>query len=157
MGIIETKLSQSKLGSVMMNKFKGKLEIDNFHLHDTGRILILWDPNKVQLELVDMSPQVIHCKASCKVTSITFHISFVYMYLFVVSRRPLWLNLREFGARCLGPCLLLGNFNSILRAEEKCNGLPVFEYETKDFLNVALIWAFQTCRHWGASLHGQTT
>ena len=89
MGILEMKLSQDKLGLVMMNKFEGRLDIDNFHLHGAGRILILWDPSKVQLELVDMSPQVIHCKASCKVTSTTFHISFVYAYHSMVGRRPL--------------------------------------------------------------------
>lgn len=132
MGVLESKLSHQKLASVMKNKFKGKREVDNFYLHDAGRIIVLWDPSMVHLEPIDMGPQVIHCKAKCKVTSITFHISFVYAFHSVVGRRPLWLNLRDFGSRCSGSWLVLGDFNCVMNFEEKCNGLPVSEYETKD-------------------------
>ena len=41
LGLLESKLSQAKLASVMKYKFKGRLAIDNFHLHQLGRILIL--------------------------------------------------------------------------------------------------------------------
>ena len=127
MGLLESKLSLDKLASVMKYKFKGKLVIDNFHLHQADRIFILWDLAKVQVELVDMTPQVIHCKASCKVTSITFYMSFVYAFHLVVGRRLLWLNLMDFGTRITSPWLALGDFNCVLKAEEKCNGLPVSE------------------------------
>lgn len=77
MGVLESKLSQQKLASVMKTKFKGRMEFDNFYLHDAGRIFVLWDLIKVHLELIDMGPQVVHCRARFKVTSISFHISFV--------------------------------------------------------------------------------
>jgi len=132
LGILESKLSSSKLASIMKNKFNGLLVCDNFHLHVAGRIAIIWNPTKVHLELIDMSPQVIHCKATCKVSSISFHISFVYAYNSVVGRRPLWLSLKEFGNQYNSPWLLLGDFNCVLKADEKCNGIPVSDYEIKD-------------------------
>ena len=89
----------------------------------------------MHLELINMGPQVIHYKASCKETSITFHISFLYAYHSVVGRRSLWLNLRHFGSHCPSPWLVLGDFNCVLKVEEKCNGLLVSEYEIKDLGN----------------------
>ena len=133
LGILESKLSSPKLASIMKNKFSGFWEVDNFHLHAGGRILIIWNPAKVSLELIDMSPQVVHCKATCKVSSISFCISFVYTYNSVVGRRPLWLSLKEFSSQCNRPWLLLGDFNCVLKAEEKHSVVPVSDYAIKDF------------------------
>ena len=133
LGILESKLSSGKLALVLKNKFKGRLCFDNFHLHSGGRILILWDSNKVHVDLIDISAQVIHCKATCKISFISFHISFVYAYNSVVGRRPLWLNLRDFCEHHSGPWILLGDFNTVLKPEERCNGLPVSNYVCKDF------------------------
>ena len=56
-----------------------------------------------------------------------------------MGRRLLWHNLMEFGSRCSGPWLLLGDFNSVLRLEEKCNILNVSAYEIQDFYNCCAV------------------
>lgn len=76
MGILETKLDQPKLLRVMRNKFTIS-QVNKFSTHQAGRILILWDSSKV-----------IHWLATCNVTSYTFHVSFVYAFRTIVSRRP---------------------------------------------------------------------
>ncbi|XP_052198247.1 uncharacterized protein LOC127805524 [Diospyros lotus] len=111
---------------------------NNFHLQVAGCILILWNPEKVDIQILDAAPQVIHCYARCKVTSFAFHVSFVYAFNSVISRRELWSNLVSFGDHCNGPWLALGDFNCVQSSEEKLNGLPVTSYETKDFQECCL-------------------
>lgn len=94
--------------------------------------MILWNPTKVCLELIDSSPQAIHCSVSCKVTSVSFKISFVYALHSVVSKRPLWNNLVDISVRINALWLILGDFNSVLKEEKKCNGMAVSAYESKD-------------------------
>ncbi|GFS42551.1 hypothetical protein Acr_00g0080480 [Actinidia rufa] len=50
-------------------------------------------------------------------------------------RRPLWDNLRRFSTSVDKPWILLGDFNNVLSNNEKSNGLPVTEYEIRDFKN----------------------
>ncbi|GFS35680.1 hypothetical protein Acr_00g0041440 [Actinidia rufa] len=51
----------------------------------------------------------------------------------VVSRRPLWENLCKFNSFADLPWLLMGDFNNVLKGEEKANGVSVTNYEMKDF------------------------
>lgn len=113
-GVLETKLNQEKIQRIMRKKFQGWLELNNFHTHRAGRILVLWDPSKVTLEPVEISPQVIHCTATCKVSSITFHVRFVYAFHSIVSRIPLWNNMVDTGMHLSYPWLVLGDFNNVL-------------------------------------------
>lgn len=65
------------------------MQINNFHTHAAGKILIFWNPLTVDIQAMDFSPQVVHCEVRCKVSSSVFHISFVYVFNFVISRRLL--------------------------------------------------------------------
>lgn len=136
MGVLETKLEVSRIKRVMRNKFYGFRQINNFNMHDAGRILILWNPLKIGLEVVECTQQAIHCLATCKVTSFTFNVSFVYAFHTVVTRRPLWNNLMDLNISL--PWLILGDFNNVLKFDEKCNGLEVTPYEIRDFENACL-------------------
>ena len=138
MGVLETKLNQNKLQRIMRTKFGGWMHINNFHLHRAGRILVLWNPAKARLEELETTPQAIHCTITCKVTSITFHVSFIYAFHTIVSRRPLWENIQEVSSNCTKPWVVIGDFNSVLSPDEKSNGTDVTPYEVKDFLECSL-------------------
>ncbi|KAI3450765.1 hypothetical protein Pfo_007430 [Paulownia fortunei] len=137
-GVLETKLNQQKLQRILSNKFWGWNVMNNFQTHRGGRILVLWNPIKVLLEPQGIYPQVIHCSATCKVSQCSFQISFVYGFYSICSRRPLWDNLVNFGLHSTRPWLVLGDFNNVLKAEEKCNGADVTAYETRDFVDCCL-------------------
>ncbi|XP_022847501.1 uncharacterized protein LOC111370020 [Olea europaea var. sylvestris] len=138
MGILETKLGDQKLMRILRNKFDGFMYVNNFGTHRAGRILILWNPSKAFLDVMEVYPQIIHCKATCKVTSYTFLVSFVYGFHTVVNRRPLWNNIMEFNASISSPWLILGDYNNVLKFDEKCNGADVTPYEIKDLKNCCL-------------------
>ena len=135
MGVLETKLNLDKLARVLKNKFQGWVQINNFDTHAAGRILLLWNPMTVDVQPLDISPQIIHCCVKCKVTSSCFYLSFVYGLHSVISRRQLWSNISSFAQQCVGPWTLLGDFNCVLNDSEKVNGRPVTDYEIKDFVD----------------------
>ena len=89
MGVLKTKLSQHYLDGIAKKKFKSWKTDNIFQHHPNGRILIFWRDDKVSLEIIEKSDQVIHCLVTCKTSSIKFHLSFVYAFNTVVGRRPL--------------------------------------------------------------------
>ena len=132
MGIMETKLSQLALDSISRSKFRDWKIANNFSHHPNGRIMIIWKEDLVHLDIAQTTDQVIHCLATCKSSGITFSISFVYAFNALVGRRPLWDNLRRFSSSHI-LWILLGDFNNVLSAEDRVNGLPVTMYESRDF------------------------
>ncbi|XP_022868499.1 uncharacterized protein LOC111388067 [Olea europaea var. sylvestris] len=138
MGILEAKLGDQKLNRVMQNKFDGFMQVNDFCTHRAGRILILWSPSKVKLEVLETTPQIIHFIATCKVTSYTFLVSFVYGFHTIVSRRPLWNNIMDLHANVSLPWMILGDFNNVLKFDKNSNGAEVTPYEIKDFANCCL-------------------
>ena len=87
----------------------------------------------VNLQMLDYSDQVIHYLETCKVIDIKFCISFVYAFNRIVDKRPLWANLDRFNMTLSAPWLILGDFNNVLKMDEKSNGQPITPYEIKDF------------------------
>lgn len=69
----------------MRNKYFDFMQVNNFCTHKTERILILWYPSKVKLEVLETTPQAIHRIATCKVISYTFLVCFVYAFHIIVS------------------------------------------------------------------------
>ena len=122
LAVLETKLSMNGLENFMRRRFKGWNQVNNFQTHAGGRILILFDPKRIRLEALEILPQVIHCRVSCLVSSISFLLSSVYGFNSIVARRDLWENLKNWGGSLSEPWLLMGDFNSILKEEERVGG-----------------------------------
>ena len=133
--VLETKLSLTGLENLLCRRFRGWNQVNNFHTQAGGRILILFDPKKIRLEALDILPQVIHCRVSCMVSSVSFLLSCVYGFNTIGSRRPLWEKLKDWGGSLLDPWLLMGDFNSILREEERVGGASVTHYQTGDLVD----------------------
>ncbi|XP_057948353.1 uncharacterized protein LOC131144004 [Malania oleifera] len=79
-----------------------------------------------------MNAQVIHCHVVCSITANSFALSFVYGFNTIVLRRPLWENLIQYSLQTNSPWLAMGDFNCVLKADAKQNGVPVTNYDIKD-------------------------
>ncbi|XP_057478776.1 uncharacterized protein LOC130766093 [Actinidia eriantha] len=95
--------------------------------------MIIWKADKVDLQILECSEEVIHCLAVCKVTNSKISISFVYAFNTIVGRRSLWTNLDRFNEMLNDPWLVLGDFNNVLNIDERSNGHPATQYEIKNF------------------------
>ncbi|KAL1554773.1 hypothetical protein AAHA92_15296 [Salvia divinorum] len=61
-GLLETKLKAKNYSYLMKNRFKEWKNIDNFNKSDKSRMLLLWNPSRVALELINVDVQTIHTK-----------------------------------------------------------------------------------------------
>ncbi|KAL7145772.1 hypothetical protein ABFS83_07G109100 [Erythranthe nasuta] len=132
-GLLETKIwDPGTLNSIMDRRFRHWMKADNFHLHTAGRILIIWNPDVARVEVLGMTSQVIHCKVTCMVTQRLVYVSFVYGLFTPVTRRPLWQELEDFGVNITDPWLCVGDFNVVLKPEEKSGGNLMTPYLLND-------------------------
>lgn len=135
LAVLETKCSREKVCRFVKNKLPGWEFCDNFDLAKGGRILVIWNPDTVDLSLVLKHPQVIHCRIHCKISSHEFCISFIYAANALIHRREVWSSLTDFGNSLDKPWIVLGDFNNVLKSGERFNGRVVTQYEIKDFVN----------------------
>ncbi|XP_011100436.1 uncharacterized protein LOC105178624 [Sesamum indicum] len=103
-----------------------------------ARILVIWDPAVIDLHPVDISPQVIHCRATNKSSQLSFYISFTYGLYSVVNRRSMWEKLSDLGQGPSMPWLIMGDFNCVKSPEEKQLGVAPTWYELKDFVDCCI-------------------
>lgn len=60
-GLLETKLSEQSLNTVLQQSFAGIEAAHNFSFSTYGTILVLWDSYFVENEILWVSEQLIHC------------------------------------------------------------------------------------------------
>ncbi|XP_022031976.1 uncharacterized protein LOC110933043 [Helianthus annuus] len=124
-GALETHLSQVKLQATCNHIFGSWLWDSNAGMCRGGcRIIISWDPNVVNLMVVDRHPQAMHCFIEPLDSTAGFYCTFVYAHHRMVPRRECWkmLNLHKLAVQDL-PWLLLGDFNAIVDPAERSTGL----------------------------------
>ena len=131
-GLLETKLNESALDTIIQRGFSGMGMAHNFHFCDRGRILLLWDSQLVDLEILMATDQLIHCRLRCIVTGKRVLVTFVYGLHSIVTRRPLWRSLAELGEDITEAWMIMGDFNAILSVHDKVGGQPVSNYELQD-------------------------
>jgi len=130
-GLLETKLSLAKVACMHKLRLKSWQFVSNADVAIYARIIVLWNPETVKVELLHSTAQGIHVQITCLVQQFCFTATFIYGFNTITARRALWDDLRRWGTE--SPWLLLGDFNSILSQEDKHNGEPVSTYETSYF------------------------
>lgn len=133
-GVLETRLKATTLSNFMKNKFTNWKCAHNFDTFLGGRIVVVWDPSRVDFNPKITTAQIIHGTLFCHVRKVNFELSFIYALNNLVLRRDLWSSLSCIGNGSNLPWALIGDFNNILFPHERVNGRPVTVYETKDFL-----------------------
>nr|XP_016498778.1 PREDICTED: uncharacterized protein LOC107817461 [Nicotiana tabacum] len=93
----------------------------------------MWNPNKLDFKLISMTNQVIHGAVKSSNIPVEFYFSAIYGQHTMEDRRSLWLHLRDIANGIQGPWLVMGDFNTILRPEDRVNGNVVTDAEARDF------------------------
>lgn len=62
-----------------------------------------------------------------------FFVTFVYARSSTVDRKELWQHFRQMEPSIQSPWVILGDFNSVLHANERFGGEPVTPSEIEDF------------------------
>ncbi|KAJ8423024.1 hypothetical protein Cgig2_028227 [Carnegiea gigantea] len=121
-GLLKTKVKESKVDLIAHNIFHGWIWHHNFTLCNKGRIWIAWRPQFYKVDVLSQSDQYIHCKASQLSTMKDFYITFVYRANHDQRRRDLWDDLLNIAQSMDDAWCVLGDFNAVLHMGDRIGG-----------------------------------
>ncbi|XP_020266575.1 uncharacterized protein LOC109842073 [Asparagus officinalis] len=134
MAIIETKVKASKIPNIT-KKIQGNWEwFSNADNSSKARIMILWDPNILEVYIDKFSAQHITCSVKSLDGRVECLVSSIYGHNHQATRKALWQDLLQIQQTVVNkPWILSGDFNAITGQEDKIGGAAVTEAETTDF------------------------
>ncbi|XP_020262713.1 uncharacterized protein LOC109838703 [Asparagus officinalis] len=109
--------------------------ISNAHNANKARILILWDSDLLFVQLISSSNQFITCKIESKDGRLSCLISVVYAFNDMTGRKELWQDLIAFKQQVNGPWIIGGDFNTVVKNDEKIGGTILSDSDFEDFQN----------------------
>ncbi|CAN1130143.1 hypothetical protein LINPERHAP2_LOCUS5660 [Linum perenne] len=135
------------------------LQADGFK----GGVWIIWDPKVVHLDILDFGDQFIHARGRVADGSSYFLIA-VYASPRGTRRVLLWDALKDFAASMSAPWAVVGDFNSILSAEDKRGGVPFSRARNKSFIDTVELCGMElppalerlttALKHWNKKFFG---
>ncbi|XP_020245233.1 uncharacterized protein LOC109823370 [Asparagus officinalis] len=132
--ILETKINDRKLPIVARKIARNWSWISNINLVGKVRIIIMWDPNILDIKVEILSAQHITCKVKSMDGRLESFITAVYGFNQINARRRLWSELNDvFQSVGNSPWLLSGDFNSAINNEEKIGDDLLLEADFRDF------------------------
>lgn len=61
-GLLETRVKEENMEKIVASNFSNWIIDHNYGSHRGGRIWVMWNPNSVDLEVVNSTPQFILCR-----------------------------------------------------------------------------------------------
>lgn len=121
-GLLETKIKSGRIEKLAENMFVGWQYITNLEYLYNGRIWITWRPDYYQVKPISKNAQQVTCEVMFIPLQISFEISYVYAFNNREERQELWESLLVQSRRCSKPWMVIGDFNSILKADDRIGG-----------------------------------
>lgn len=121
-GLLETKVKASNLGSLYQRVFSGWCFSSNSAFHDGGRVVIAWKPGIFSVNILQASSQAIHCYVSPVSGLPSFFCTFVYGFNKPYQRKELWEFIKQKNTQ--EPWLLCGDLNCVMHVDERI-GAPL--------------------------------
>ncbi|XP_039044627.1 uncharacterized protein LOC120184155 [Hibiscus syriacus] len=117
-----TALSETRISNHIADKVVSRLGFSNYTRAKgfSGGIELLWND---QVNLVSISNHFIHCRYNLEDDSRWYFLTAVYASPEVIMRKHLWGRLSELNPKSDSPLILGGDFNSIVRSEERKGGM----------------------------------
>ncbi|XP_058784732.1 uncharacterized protein LOC131659577 [Vicia villosa] len=128
--LIETRVKASQAASVRNKLNLGGKYVDNYRFHNNGRIWLQWNPYNVDIKVITGSSQMLHCEVYDAQGIFKFFITAIYALNKLDQRRKLWKDLNNLNQQ--GPWCLIGDFNNVLKSQDRIGGNIVTEAEYSD-------------------------
>lgn len=121
-GLLETKVKVEKLEKVLNAGRIHMKAVANHGFHHNRRVLLLWNDELVDIQVLSMSSQFIHVLVTSKVSPFCFHFTLIYAFNTSEGRTSLWQDLQLLSRQISTPWLIGGDFNTTLAYGEKMTG-----------------------------------
>ncbi|XP_074278086.1 uncharacterized protein LOC141601690 [Silene latifolia] len=130
--VLETHIKTASAPGIYKTMFGRYIKEDNYGAYYNGRIWVLWNPKTVMVSVLEYSSQFIHISLTCLVTNQKFLLTFVYAFNSAVDRLVLWEHLVRISSTMDGPWACMGDFNIILKEEERFGNTQAHYTEMQD-------------------------
>lgn len=136
LALLEHKVKEHQVARVLKIFTPGWTKLDNYAGSNKARIQIIWDPQVIECEPLEINEQYIY--SELRITSLNCKFSFTAIYGLhtIEARRSLWGKLRLIDSGQQGPWFSMGEYNAIYRAEDMMVGSAVYEVETKNLIYI---------------------
>ncbi|XP_075096132.1 uncharacterized protein LOC142174238 [Nicotiana tabacum] len=117
---------------------KGKQKMKIFSdekINPIGRLWVFWKNIMVQVNILMVTTQVIHCQVKDMGSQFECCITFVYGKNKLHERKELYEQLRMIYRTMQESWLVIGDFNSVLSVNDRINGQPIHQTEIVNFQN----------------------
>ncbi|KAL2250080.1 UNVERIFIED_CONTAM: hypothetical protein Sindi_2481700 [Sesamum indicum] len=119
-GLLETRVRINNCASIpsfFIPHWKWFMDYDNIG----NRIWIAWDYNYIDVDIIEVGNQFIHCRATIRALQEYADITIVYGAIEVSNRRELWVSLESLVVQCINTAWLVGgDFNAVRDLSEVC-------------------------------------
>ncbi|XP_021856024.2 uncharacterized protein [Spinacia oleracea] len=112
------------MGDLYLNIFPNWCFTSNLSHHRNGRIVLAWDPDVFQMNIIHMDSQMIHGFVTPRYSGVGFFVSFIYGLNLATEREPLWATLCTLASMIHSAWVIMGDFNAVKEIEDRI-GPPV--------------------------------
>lgn len=132
-GILETKFKVSSFSKFSPTFLHGWNFMHNFDIVSNGRILLCWNSNTVDVNIISVEKQVIHANVTCRISGNNFHYALCYGFYTIEDRMDMWDSL-ILHVPLDAPAFVCGDFNCVQDTSERVGKRTPSEKELADFV-----------------------
>ncbi|XP_026428291.1 uncharacterized protein LOC113324182 [Papaver somniferum] len=132
--LVETHVQANNSSRIMRSICPSWKFFDNYFHSPAGRIWVGWDPEVLQVSLIQNSSQAIFLDVNLP-HNISCVFTFVYGDNDGIVRRSLWNDLVSFSCYNKKPWMILGDFNAILEYKDRLSKTEITASQYSDFFN----------------------
>lgn len=130
--LIETRVKKNKTENIRNKlKLRGNY-LDNYNKHDNGRIWDYWNDKNMGIKMVSNINQMIHCGVYDLSGNWMYKMTTIYVMNFLEKRKKLWKDIEYLIIHQQGHWFIMGDFNNVLKIQDKFGGRIVTEGEYSD-------------------------
>ncbi|XP_057548584.1 uncharacterized protein LOC130827012 [Amaranthus tricolor] len=132
MGVLETRVKAQQFEKITKQLNSKWIWKHNYSCSPKGGIWIGWNPQIIEVEVLEVHEQLIHCELK-DVNSFFFQITLCYGLHTIDHRVGLWEKIRSLASYSqLDQWFILGDFNAVMYTDDRTNGTAVSLAEIKD-------------------------
>ena len=130
--LLETRVKERNAGKVRKRFGTKWCHADNYDHHDNGRIWLLWNDQRIKVQILSKSDQFIHCGIYDMADSLLQWTTFIYAQNHLDRHRELWHAIEQLALNLNGPWMVIGDLNNVLGLNDRIGGNPVTPPEFAD-------------------------
>ncbi|XP_058783664.1 uncharacterized protein LOC131658381 [Vicia villosa] len=130
--LVETRVKRNNACGIRNKLRVHDSYVDNYDNHYNGRIWLSWDSRKYDIKKVRTTDQLLHCGVYDSSGVFVYWLTAIYALNHLDKRKLLWCDIAGIHVNQTGPWCLIGDFNNVIKAQDRVGGRLVSVAEIRD-------------------------